>query len=149
MFFSLMPQLDIFTIFYQVIQFFFVFWILYFYLLKYILPSLYKSIKVRNNKINSLTNLINVKMYFLVSFKKLELFKVFSFYNAVSIKIYSNILNLLKLFNLKVFNIFYLFFNINYKINEHYCNKNLYFLVNNSLKNNNLKIFLSKKLLIS
>ena len=144
-----MPQLDIFTIFYQVIQFFFIFWVLYFYLLKHILPGLYKSIKVRNNRINSLTNLINVKMYFLISFKKLELFKVFSFYNVISIKIYSNMLNLLKLFNLKIFDIFYLFFNINYKINERSCNKNLYFLTNNSLKKNNLKIFLSKKLLIS
>jgi Plant ATP synthase F0 len=140
-----MPQLDIFTIFFQIIQFFFIFWALYIYLLRKILPNIYKSLKIRNNKLNSLNIILKSKMPKLINFKKLELIELFNFHNLIYLNIYSYYVDILKLYNLKIFNYFYNFFKINYKLTNKYSD-NLNFLCINKLKKNNLKIIVSKKL---
>ena len=113
-----MPQLDIFTIFIEVFQFSFIFWLLYIYLISKILPLLYKTIKVRNDKIVSLNKFINVKLPKIITLNKKEFTNIFNFYLTLNSTLYLKYVKILYLYNAALFNFIFKFFILNYKVLE-------------------------------
>ena len=95
-----MPQLDLYTIFFEVFEFSFIFWCLYFFLLKNILPNIYKSIQIRNNKIFSLNLIITKKIPYLINVKNIEVSSLYEFFNILLVRLLRHNFLLIKIYNI-------------------------------------------------